>query len=131
MTPRKQKNGRVVPSPESLRVANPHAAGIDVHASVHWVAVPSDHMPASESADANAAANLPPHVRKFGACTADLELLADWPHQCGITSVAPASRAAPRPPQVPGRSAGTPQSREGLTGHAARAARQHQGTRDE
>jgi hypothetical protein len=66
MTPRKQKNGRVVPSPEPLRVANPHAAGIDVHASVHWVAVPSDHVPASKSADADAAANLPPHVRKFG-----------------------------------------------------------------
>ena len=37
MTPRKQKNGRVVPSPEPLRVANPPAAGIDVHAAVHWV----------------------------------------------------------------------------------------------
>ena len=40
MTPRKQKNGRVVPSPEPLHVANPHAAGIDVHAAEHWVAVP-------------------------------------------------------------------------------------------
>jgi transposase len=31
---------------------------------------------------------LPPHVRKFGACTADLELLADWLQQCGITRAA-------------------------------------------
>src|SRR5438309_2044605 len=31
---------------------------------------------------------LPPHVRKFGACTADLELLADWLAACGVTSVA-------------------------------------------
>lgn len=90
MTPRKQKNGRVVPSPEPLRVANPHAAGIDVHAAVHWVAVPPDHVPAPKCVDAGAggAANLPPHVRKFGACTADLELLADWLQACGITSVA-------------------------------------------
>src|SRR5262245_56613595 len=40
MTPRRQNNGRVVPPAEPLRVANPHAAGIDVHAQVHWVAVP-------------------------------------------------------------------------------------------
>ena len=90
MTPRKQKNGRVVPSPEPLRVANPHAAGIDVHAAVHWVAVPPDHVPPPKPADsgAAAAANVPGHVRKFGACTADLELLADWLQACGITSVA-------------------------------------------
>ena len=90
MTPRRQKNGRVVASPEPLRVANPHAAGIDVHAVVHWVAVPPNHVAAAKCMDAGAgdAANLPPHVRKFGTCTADLELLADWLHQCGITSVA-------------------------------------------
>ncbi len=89
MTPRRQKNGRVVPSPEPLRVANPHAAGIDVHAQVHWVAVPPDHAPPKfGDADPGGASNLPPHVRKFGACTADLELLADWLRQCGITSVA-------------------------------------------
>jgi transposase len=32
--------------------------------------------------------NLPPHVRKFGACTADLEALADWLGACGVTTVA-------------------------------------------
>jgi transposase len=88
MTPRKQKNGRVVPSPEPLRVANPHAAGIDVHAAVHWVAVPPDHVPPTSAAGAGSAPNAPPHVRRFGACTADLELLADWLQQCGVTSVA-------------------------------------------
>jgi transposase len=89
MTPRKQKTGCVVPSPEPLRVANPHAAGIDVHAAVHWVAVPPDHVPPkSVGATTGGATNVPPHVRHFGACTADLELLADWLHQCGITSVA-------------------------------------------
>src|SRR5262245_14240219 len=88
MTPRKPKKGRVRPWPESLRVANPHAAGIDVHAAVHWVAVPPDHVPSPKAADTGSASNLPPHVRKFGACTVDLELLADWLHQCGVTSVA-------------------------------------------
>ena len=83
MTPRKQKNGRVVPSPEPLRVANPHAAGIDVHAAVHWVAVPPDHVPPPKSADAGGPAQAPPHVRQFGACTADLELLADWLRSAG------------------------------------------------
>jgi transposase len=28
------------------------------------------------------------HVRQFGTCTADLELLADWLTECGITTVA-------------------------------------------
>src|SRR6266496_3583714 len=87
MTPRKQKTGRVVPSPEPLRVANPHAAGIDVHAAVHWVAVPPDHVPPRKTVNPDTE-KLPPHVRKFGACTADLELLADWLEQCGVTSVA-------------------------------------------
>src|SRR5262245_44024297 len=46
MTPRDQKNERQ-PSPEArLRVMNPHAAGIDVHATVHWVAVPAADAPA-------------------------------------------------------------------------------------
>jgi transposase len=85
MTPRKNKNFRQPPSPEPLRVTNPHAAGIDVHAAIHWVAVapeqapppPADHPP-----------NLPAHVRCFGACTADLIRLADWLTQCGVTTVA-------------------------------------------
>jgi transposase len=90
MTPCRQKHGRVVPPPEPLRVANPHAAGIDVHAQAHWVAVPPDHVPPPKTGDSDpgGAATLPPYVRKFGACTADLELLADWLRQCGITSVA-------------------------------------------
>jgi transposase len=87
MTPGGQKNGRVVPSPEPPRVATPHAAGIDIHAAVHRVAVPPDHVPPKPAADGGAA-NPPPHVRRFGACTADLALLADRLQQCGITGVA-------------------------------------------
>jgi hypothetical protein len=33
-------------------------------------------------------AHLPAHVRKFGTCTADLELLADWLRECNVTTVA-------------------------------------------
>jgi hypothetical protein len=75
MTPHKNKNFRPSSSPEPLRVTNPRAAGIDIHAAIHWVAVapelapppPADHPP-----------NLPAHVRSFAACTADLIRLADW-----------------------------------------------------
>jgi transposase len=68
-----------------LRVTNPHVAGIDVHAKEHWVAVsPEDALPAR----VDQPAHLPRHVRKFGTCTADLEMLADWLQACGVTSVA-------------------------------------------
>jgi transposase len=85
MTPRKQKNFRQPRVRERLQVTNPHAAGIDIHAAVHWVAVspgdapppPPDHPP-----------NLAAHVRSFGACTADLHQLAGWLTQCGVKTVA-------------------------------------------
>jgi transposase len=86
MTPRKTKTFRMPPQPaEPLRVQHPHAAGIDVHAAVHWVAVPPESAPVPP---ADQPPQLPPHVRKFGACTADLEALADWLAQCGVTTVA-------------------------------------------
>jgi transposase len=70
---------------QRLRIAHPHAAGIDVHANVHWVAVPPGDAPPSKS---NPTSRLPDHVRSFGACTADLIALADWLAQCGIKTVA-------------------------------------------
>ena len=85
MTPRKQKHFRQPPSPEPLRVTNPHAAGIDVHAETHWVAVPPEHAPPPPP---DHPPNLPPHVRPFGACTADLVRLVDWLAQCGVKTVA-------------------------------------------
>jgi transposase len=86
MTPRRQKHFRMPAQPaEPLRVQNPHAAGIDVHAAEHWVAVPCEAAPAPA---ADHPSHLPPYVRKFGACTADLEMLADWLQSCGITTVA-------------------------------------------
>ena len=57
-----------------LQVFNPHAAGIDIGEAEHWVAVPPDRAPQP--------------VRRFGTFTADLDVLADWLIDCGITTVA-------------------------------------------
>jgi transposase len=83
--PSRVKKPKKSPKPESLRVINPHAAGIDIHLADHWVAVPPESAPARSK---DHPANLPDHVRKFGTCTADLEMLADWLSACGVTTVA-------------------------------------------
>jgi transposase len=80
------RKGKGSPSgPERLPVTNPRAAGIDVHAAEHWVSVPPDAVPAGP---VDRTSKLPPNVRCFGTCTADLEELADWLKHCGITTVA-------------------------------------------
>jgi transposase len=53
---------------------NPNAAGIDLGSREHWVAVGPDRTPKP--------------VRSFGPLTADLEAMADWLKECGVTSVA-------------------------------------------
>ena len=66
-----------VPVPGSsaaLSVANPDAAGIDVHSDMHMVCVPADR-------DANP-------VRQFGANTADLQEIAAWLKKCGVKTIA-------------------------------------------
>ena len=60
-----------------LQVFNPHAAGIDLGEAEHWVAVPPDRVPQP--------------VRRFGTFTVDLDAIADWLIDCGITTVAMAS----------------------------------------
>jgi transposase len=52
----------------------PNAAGIDVGASSHWVAVPA------RSSDES--------VREFGAMTDDLNAMASWLMACGVDTVA-------------------------------------------
>ncbi len=52
----------------------PNAAGIDVGASSHWVAVPPHRTDAP--------------VREVGTMTADLHGLADWLLECGVEVVA-------------------------------------------
>jgi transposase len=85
MTPRYRQDGRIEIPTEALHVTHPRAAGIDVHAAIHYVAVPADAVPAGF---VNPDAGLPPQVRTFGAGTADLEALAQWLSACGITTVA-------------------------------------------
>jgi hypothetical protein len=57
-----------------LDVMHPHAAGIDIGNSAHYVAVRPDRDPDS--------------VRRFDCFTADLHRLVDWLQHCGVTSVA-------------------------------------------
>lgn len=58
----------------ALSVVNPHAAGVDVGAGCHYVAVPEDRDERP--------------VRRFGCFTADLHAIADWLLACGVTTVA-------------------------------------------
>jgi transposase len=57
-----------------LTITNPDAAGIDVGAQVHYVAVPEGRAAAL--------------VRSFGAYTAQLHELVQWLKDCGIKTVA-------------------------------------------
>ena len=68
--------GRIITtnSGGDLRPLNEHAAGIDIGAERHYVAVPP-------AADAHP-------VREFSVFTKDLYTIADWLEQCAITSVA-------------------------------------------
>jgi transposase len=71
---KQQKSPSKSALPPQLATVNRHAAGIDVGADTHDVAVPPS--------------DAPPPGRGFGACTADLEALADWFAACGVTTVA-------------------------------------------
>src|SRR4030095_3197299 len=65
------------PSPvlsDALQICHPHAAGIDIGEAEHWVAVPPGRDPHP--------------VRRFGTFTVDLDALADWLIDCGVTTVA-------------------------------------------
>lgn len=57
-----------------LPVIETNAAGLDLASEELWACVPADRDPAP--------------VRRFGTCTPDLEQLAAWLQQCGVTSVA-------------------------------------------
>ena len=59
--------------PEGLSQLNLNAAGIDVGATSHFVAVPADRTEQP--------------VQEFEAFTADLYRLADWLTECGVETV--------------------------------------------
>jgi transposase len=71
---RKEWARRLQSEEPGLEVVHPHAAGIDVGNSAHYVAVPPnrDHEP----------------VRRFECFTADLHRMADWLQGCGVKTVA-------------------------------------------
>ena len=85
MTPRQGKKFRTSDPVGDLTVTQRHAAGIDVHAAVHFVAVTPADVP---TGFVNPDAKLPAGVRKFGTNTADLEAIAQWLKACGVTTVA-------------------------------------------
>jgi transposase len=78
--PKRKARGRHCPKGKGhrrsskLTITNPDAAGIDVGAQVHYVAVPEGRAEVS--------------VRSFGAYTAQLHELVNWLKDCGIKTVA-------------------------------------------
>src|SRR5262249_22542012 len=81
MVVRKEKKIAVEP----LRVKNPHAAGIDVHAEVHWVAVPPGSAPAPPKKRVTTwrMAFVPP--KRSGACLDALGCPARLGHARAVT----------------------------------------------
>ena len=71
---RQRKPSKGEPRGSTLSLKHPDAAGIDVGARVHYVAVPEGRAE--------------PSVRSFGAYTAQLEELVQWLKSCGIKTVA-------------------------------------------
>ena len=71
---RKEWARRLQSEDPGLEVVHPHAAGIDVGNSSHYVAVRPDRDEEP--------------VRKFDCFTADLHRLADWLKSCGVKTVA-------------------------------------------
>jgi hypothetical protein len=71
-----RSSSQKVKLPQELRCVNLNAAGIDVGADRHLVAVPPGRDAGNQD------------VRQFGTFTADLQALADWLMVCGIETVA-------------------------------------------
>ena len=71
---RKELARRLRSENPGLEVVHPHAAGIDVGNSAHYVAVRPDRDPEP--------------VRRFECFTVDLHRLADWLQSCGVKTVA-------------------------------------------
>ena len=73
-TPKSKKEKKKISVDQGWEAINPRAAGIDIGAREHFACVP--------------ARATPKNVRSFGTFTADLNALADWFKECGVTSVA-------------------------------------------
>ena len=73
-TPKSKKEKKKISIDQGWEAINPHAAGIDIGAREHFACVPPGATPKN--------------IRRFGTFTADLEALADWLKECGVTRVA-------------------------------------------
>ena len=60
-----------------MPVVHPHAAGVDIGATEHFVCVPEDAVAAGQSP-----------VRSFSAFTEDLDKLVEWLQECKVQTVA-------------------------------------------
>jgi transposase len=74
--PRPRHHSRRAKLPPELRTVNLNAAGVDVGADRHFVAVPEGRDPEDHT------------VRSFGAFTPDLHALTTWLRECGVETVA-------------------------------------------
>ena len=73
-TSKRKKQSKKVSIDAAWEPVNAHAAGVDIGSREHWACVPAEATPNN--------------VRKFGTFTADLEAMAEWFQECGVTSVA-------------------------------------------
>jgi transposase len=83
--PAKRPSRPTSAEPAVLTVLNPHAAGIDVHSDMHMVCVPAGSVVAQPQ---DSAEGLPTNVRRYGANSCDLQAIAAWLTECGVTTVA-------------------------------------------
>jgi len=74
MAAKTKKQEQQRPTTQSLPIMEPNAAGIDIGATEHWVAVAPDRDEQP--------------VRKFGTFTSDLYAIADWLALCQVQVVA-------------------------------------------
>lgn len=72
----RKSSGPIRPA-ANMPVVNPHAAGIDVGATEHWVCVPEDSVPDGQA-----------NVRSFGGYSGELDQLVEWLQVCGVKTVA-------------------------------------------
>jgi transposase len=75
-TSREVSTGRIKPA-KQMPVVHPHAAGIDLGNTAHFVCVPADSVPAGQSP-----------VRQFGVFNPQLDELVEWLKQCQVQTVA-------------------------------------------
>jgi transposase len=76
MSRKRNRKGKPVKLDEQLRMIQPHASGIDVGATSHFVAVPPGSDPEGQD------------VREFEAFTCGLHKLVQWLKVCKVESVA-------------------------------------------